>query len=75
MDELTETPAGVQTAEHTSTKECRGPYLFSGQKKERSDAVGRLTFENPSIVLNVDHAGESETVESPADVPVVDLSK
>ena len=34
---------------------------------------GTLTFPDPAVVLDLNHASETEAIESPADVPVVEL--
>jgi hypothetical protein len=46
------------------------------QDKKTKDNVPQeiRTFYNPTIVLQPDHAGEPESVKSPADMPVVDLT-
>jgi hypothetical protein len=37
--------------------------------------VTTLTLNDPAVILQLDHACESESVESPADVPIIELEE
>ena len=62
------------TAEHPSSEESGGDCHVMLDRVTRATRL-KLTLQNPAVVLQANHASETNSIQSPADVPIQKLRR